>query len=189
MCIKHSSSHTNLTIYIDTNRQTDAHIHTQRWVIHTWEGVGSQKCLRSDVTYTGALDPNLDLSVFFPWHALPPHLLSFAISFYLFSHKNTFMWLYLHTLLSQVSARRSAASSPVRANKVSSVLFIISNNRAITQVSIWAAALYESHPVLKVRVRERSFNHLRARLPSEWEKEESLRKKKNHMVQAAARYQ
>lgn len=31
-----------------------------------WEGVGLRRCLRSDVTYTGALGPNLDLSAFSP---------------------------------------------------------------------------------------------------------------------------
>lgn len=61
------------------------------------------------------------------------------------------------------------------------LLFIISNNGAITQVLIWAAALYESHPVLTAWVQEAawecSFNHLRAPLPSGREKEESLSQK------------
>lgn len=62
-------------------------------------------------------------------------------------------------------------------NKVSSVLFIISNNRGITQVLIWAVALYESNPALGVRARgaarECSFNHLGAPL-SKWEKERGV---------------
>lgn len=124
--------------------QTDQH--TQQRVIHTWEGVGSQKCLGSDVTYTRAQDPNLELfdsDLFF----MPPP----PLSRYLFPHRNTFMWLYLHQIsLSTVFVLSGDAPSPVTANKVTSTLFIISNNRAITQVSIWAAALYESRPALAV---------------------------------------
>lgn len=160
--------------YLYTNRPTHTLTHMQQWVIHTREGVGSQKCLRSDVTYTGALDPNLDLCVlfFFLTCSCSP---SFAISLYLFCHKHAFMWLYLRPYFSLTSARHSAAPSPVRPNKVSSILFIISNNRAITQVSIWGAALYESHPALAMCVRgaawECSFNHLWAPLLSGRERE------------------
>lgn len=118
---------------------------------------------------------------------MPPSL---AISLYLITQTRFHVTLFT-PLFSPVSVQCSAASPPVRANKVSSVLFIISNNRAISQVSIWAAALYESHPVLAAWVCEeaweRSFNHLRAPLPSGREKEESLRR--NHKVRVAARRQ
>lgn len=114
---------------------------------------------------------------FLAWHA--PPVLYFSISF----HRNKLSCDFIYISLRSLSGRSAASSSPpLRANKVRSVLFIISNNRAIAQVSIWAAALYESHPVLAVwecvrRPGERSFNHLRA---SKWgrEKDESLRR--NH---------
>lgn len=97
---------------------------------------------------------------------MPPS--SFSLSLSISSHAKTRFHVTLFTpvfLYSLCSMQRCFLSS-IRANKVISVLFIISNNRAISQVSIWTAVLYESHPVLAVWVREeareRSFNHLRA---------------------------
>lgn len=136
ICFRHSCSHTNLTI--------DTHIHTHTAMSYShlrgcWFSEMLQVRCHVHRSPGSKLRP-----LCFPIRGL---LLSLAISFYLFSYKHAFMWLYSRQFF---STRRIAASSPVRAcNTVSSVLFIISNNRAITQVSIWAAALYESHPVLR----------------------------------------
>lgn len=101
--------------------------------------------------------------------SVPSSSLSLSL-LYLFMQKHAFMWLYLHPFfLDGGSSPPRCFLACIRANKVISALFIISNNRAISQVSIWTAVLYESHPVLAVRgreeARERSFNHLRALLP------------------------
>lgn len=121
----------------------------------------------------------------FPWHApsstLPPSL---SISF----HTNTPSCDFIFP---SFSVRCGAAvPSPVKPNKVRPALFIISNNRAITQVLIRAAALYESHPALAVRVREAGpgnahliISELRFQVGERID--ESLRR--NHKVQARQR--
>lgn len=105
---------------------------------------------------------------FFPLTCLP--------SLSLFSDKHFHVTLFAPLYFPCVQCSR--ASFAVRANKVSSERFIISNTRAIAQVLIWAAALYESHPVLtgwiNDEICECSPNHFQALFPSGREKAEWL---------------
>ena len=91
---------------------THTHTHTQQWVIHTWEGVGSQKCLRSDVTYTGALDPNLDLSVF---PDMPPPPLSRYLFLSLFTQTHHHVTLFTPVSLWRLRPLRRCRSFSCKA--------------------------------------------------------------------------
>lgn len=94
-------------------------------------GVGSQKCLRSDVTYTG------------DWSsATPPSPTWTSLSLHTNTHPCDFMSYTFNPAL-------VLWAPTAEANKVTSQLFISSNNKAIAvlliQVALWKASVLELH--------------------------------------------